>query len=83
MNSHICPALWKVRTEDYGPEDYEEIRAETAKEAACIYAETELADSATYGEGSWVVFVEPVLGPQGWKRFTVRMEMEPVFSAQA
>jgi len=83
MSHHICPPLWRVRPDDWEPDDYEEIRADTAKEAACIYAECDLADSATYGEGEWDVLVEPVLGPKGWQRFTVKMEMEPVFSAKA
>ena len=81
MNTHICPPEWYVRPEDWEESDYKTVRADTAKEAACTYAEYDLADSATYGEGSWVVFVKAVLGPDRWQRFTVRMEMEPVFSA--
>ena len=82
MASHICPALWRVRSEDWDPDDYVEVRADTAKEAACDFAEYELADSAEMGEGEWVVLVEPVLGPEGWQSFQVNMGMQPVFGAR-
>jgi len=83
MANHICPALWRVRAEDWDSDDYSEVRADTAKEAACDFAEQDLADSAVMGEGEWTVFVEPVLDPEGWQPFQVNMEMQPVFNAQA
>ena len=59
-----------------------EIRADTAKEAACILAEFDLADSAVMGEGKWIVLVRADIGPPHWQTFQVNMEMQPVFSAR-
>ena len=82
MDHHICPPVWHVRPEGWEPDDYTEIRADTAKEAACILAEFDLADSAVMGEGEWVVLVRADIGPPQWKTFQVNMTMEPVFSAK-
>lgn len=82
MDTHVCPPLWKVRSEDWDEDDYQEIRADTAREAACTLAEYDLSDSSVMGEGEWIVFVEPVLGPAGWVSYQVNMEMQPVFNAK-
>ena len=82
MDHHICPPVWYVRTEDWEPDDYTEIRADTAKEAACTFAEYDLADTSVMGKGEWDVFVRAEMGPDTWQKFQVNMEMEPVFSAK-
>jgi len=82
MDRHICPPSWQVRAEDWAEDEYSDIRADSAKDAACAFAEYDLADNSVYGEGNWTVFVRPEIGPQAWKSYTVHMEMQPVYSAK-
>ena len=84
MNTHICPALWQARADDWPPDEYSELRADTAKDAACDFVEYDLLDTSVIDGTSdtWRVWVRAVHGPDKWEPYDVDMEIQPVFTAR-
>lgn len=89
--SHVCPPLWLVRDVDADPEDeWHEVRAATAERAAEKWAKDydiqsgswELYDRTLQVKSGAFTTGEDEAQPQAVETFTVKMENEPVYTAE-
>lgn len=88
--SHVCPPLWTVvEVEEYQNKVltnmYQDVYAETAKDAAALFAWKEDVESAdyTFVQGGGKVAVFPKSNPGKIEFFDIQGEMVPQYTANS